>query len=213
MHSSSLVSAPFLIIISSPSGAGKSTICKRILAENSNIKLSTSLTTRLPRPGEVDGVDYFFTTEEDFEKRIKEEGYFLEWARVFDNYYGTPHVFIKNSLQKNKIVLFDIDSQGAKTIREDTDYDNISIFILPPSLDVLRDRILGRQKGQTDNLELRLATVARQVESYHEYDYVIINDSIDKAVKEIQAILLAEQIKRQVKKGIKKFIDKNFTNV
>ena len=179
-----------LFIISGPSGAGKGTICKYLLEDATNMVLSVSATTRAPREGEVHGESYFFIDKETFITRI-EEGGFLEYAEVFDNYYGTPKENVVEKLEQGIDVVLEIDIQGAKKVKE-TYPEGIFIFILPPSLKELRRRLIGRGTDSMEVIEKRLAKSLDEIREIHSYDYFVINDDLDIAVAEVEAIVTAE---------------------
>ena len=179
-----------LFIISGPSGAGKGTICSRILEERGGIELSVSATTRQPREGEVEGVNYFFIDKPEFERRIGEGG-FLEFAEVYGNYYGTPKQNVLERLAEGKDVLLEIDIQGAMKVKESYP-EGIFIFILPPSKAELRRRLEGRGTDTQEVIEARLAKTMEEVRQIHGYDYFIVNDDLDQAVYEALAIISAE---------------------
>jgi len=176
-----------MIIISGPSGVGKSTICKQILKQMDNVYLSISVTTRPKKKGEQDGVDYFFLTREDFSKQIK-AGNFLEYAEVFGNLYGTPKDKINEMLEKGKIVLLEIDFQGAEQVKEL--YPNAkTIFILPPEHKELENRITGRGRDDEKDITNRLAGAGREIAESMYFDYKVVNDKLEKAVEEILKII------------------------
>lgn len=183
----------FLFIISAPSGTGKTTLCRYLLGRCSNLALSISTTTRKPREREVDGIDYYFTTKEKFLSKI-ENNEFLEYANVFDNYYGTSVSFVKEKLSENKNILFDIDWQGMRSIKKKQDQFNFNIatlFLIPPSIEILRKRLIGR--GDTEEqTEKRIAGFRNDAEKAHEYDYVVINDDLNKTCFDVEAIYNAE---------------------
>ncbi|WP_168464757.1 guanylate kinase [Wolbachia endosymbiont of Ctenocephalides felis wCfeT] len=184
-----------LLILSSPSGAGKTTISEKLLEQSTDLVRSISMTTREPRLGEIDGQDYFFVTEEKFHDLCK-AGKMLEYAKVFDNFYGIPRDFIEQNLHNGISVLLVIDWQGAfhlfKTMKEKV----VSIFILPPSMEELRLRLQKRNSDSADEIERRLAEAQKEISKRDKYDYIIINDNIDKSVKEINSILNVERLKR-----------------
>lgn len=185
-----------LYIISAPSGAGKSSLINALLADlpRSEVQLSISHTTRQPRPAEQDGVHYYFTTHADFEALI-EKGHFLEWAKVFDNYYGTSLPMIERSLEQGIDVFLDIDWQGARQIREKL--PNVkSIFILPPSKDELEKRLIGRGQDSAETIAKRMSQAVSEMSHYNEFDYVIINDDFQTALAQLKSILTAERLKQ-----------------
>jgi len=186
-----------LIVVSAPSGAGKSTLCKELVRLHPEIKLSISYTTRQPRAGEKDGKDYFFVSEEEFKKKIKNDE-FLEWATVHGCSYGTEKKFVLENLSKNKDVLLEIDVQGAMKIRS-LYPDVVLIFVLPPDFSTLFTTLKKRllQRGREDSLEIRrrLKQAKKELNQMKKYDYLVINDQIKKAVKRLEAIILAERFK------------------
>ncbi|GBD33213.1 Guanylate kinase [bacterium HR33] len=181
---------PFLLILSSPSGAGKTTIARALLAARDDVGYSISATTRPPRPGEKDGVDYYFVTEDEF-RRKRDAGEFLEWAEYSGYLYGTLRSEVDRVLASGKHVVLDIDVQGARAIRERRD-DVVSIFILPPSVEELLARLGGRGGNPPADLERRLRRAVEEVECAAEYDYIIVNADRTQAVAEVAAILEAE---------------------
>lgn len=181
-----------LIVISGPSGAGKGTICERLKEHNKNIWLSTSMTTREPRGNEKNGVEYFFVTEEEFKKKIEEDG-FLEYAIVHNNkYYGTPKDKIADKLNEGKDVILEIDIQGALEIQEKIN-DALFIFIMPPSMEILKDRLMKRNTESEDKVLERFKTAYKEINEVTKYNYVVINDRIDVATSKVEAIITAEK--------------------
>lgn len=176
-----------ILIISGPSGCGKSTLLKEVYNNIDNYYFSISTTTRSPRDGEQNGVDYYFVTKEEFEKDI-EDGNFLEYAKVHDNYYGTSLKPIIESLNNGKLVIFDIDVQGHKIVRKKLHALITSVFITTPSLQVLKDRLYSRNSDDNDVIEKRLKNAQIEIDSFLEYDYLIINDDLEKSTKEMLAI-------------------------
>ena len=182
-----------LVVISGPSGAGKGTIVGRILKELDNIGFSTSMTTRSPREGEVDGRDYFFVTEEEFKKAIDEDA-FVEYANVHGNYYGTPKSEAASRLERGMNVLLDIDVQGAMNVKKQMP-EGVFIFISPPSMEELRARLEGRGKDSAEDIERRLKNAEGEMKLIGEYDYHVVNDDLDTAVEEVKEIIIKEEIK------------------
>ena len=176
-----------LIVISSPSGAGKTTITKHLVKKVPNVRLSVSLTTRKPRSGEVNGIDYKFVSLKDFKEKVKKK-LFLEHAKVFDNYYGTLKSQIVIDLKKGKNILFDIDWQGARQIKKKFTKDLISIFILPPSLKELKRRLSKREKSKTF-INKRMSKAKREIMHWSEYDYAVVNDNLKNCLSKIQNII------------------------
>lgn len=182
-----------LVVISGPSGAGKGTICKAFLEKNKNVKVSISCTTRSPRVGEEHGVNYFFTKENDFLKMIEEDE-FLEYANVYGNYYGTPKSFVDKTLEEGYDVILEIDTQGAFKVKEKFD-DGVFIFVMPPSLNELKNRIVGRGSETEETLNKRFGSAADEIKLVEKYDYAVLNDSVEDAVRKIEGIIIAEKCK------------------
>ena len=196
-----------MLVLSSPSGAGKTSICKNILSLDSEIQMSVSYTTRTKRRSEKHSEDYFFITKEKFEA-LKNQNFFVEHANVFDNWYGTPKKFIEDSLSKGIDVMFDIDWQGAQKLSEFSKNDVVSIFILPPSNKILLDRLKKRAEDSNEIVSMRMNKAKFEISHWIEYDYVIINDDLDKCSQEVLNILRAERKKRNRQKFIFDFIEK-----
>ena len=194
-----------LLVMSSPSGAGKTTLSRRLLASDANITMSVSVTTRAPRPGEVDGKDYHFISHEEF-GRLRDRGDLLEYAEVFGNFYGTPRRPVVEALQQGHDVLFDIDWQGTQQLGATMEEDLVRIFILPPSAEELRDRLIGRAQDSASTVAKRMAKAADEISHWPEYDYVIVNENLDLANAEIEAILRAERLKRRRRVGLSDFV-------
>lgn len=195
-----------MFVLSSPSGAGKTTLTRRLLGEDGDVEMSVSATTRSPRPGEVDGVDYFFMNTEDFGiMRNRQE--FLESAKVFDNYYGTPQKPVEDALASGKDVLFDIDWQGAQQLAQKAREDMVSVFILPPSTAELEKRLIKRAQDPAEVVARRMAKASEEMSHWAEYDYVIVNDDVDQAYAELKAILKAERLRRERRSGLLDFVD------
>ena len=188
---------PLLIIISSPSGAGKTSICRKIISLESKIKISTSVTTRVPRDNEVDGVDYYFISNKDFQRKIKNNE-LIEYAEVFGNYYGTTHKDIEDSTKEGNDLIFDIDWQGAQQLVKSKYKNIITIFILPPSKDVIEKRLIKRQVESGDNkktVQIRMSQYETEISHQNEYDYIIVNDNFDKCIGKILKIIEIERLK------------------
>jgi guanylate kinase len=194
-----------LLVLSSPSGAGKTTLSRRLLAADPNVIMSVSVTTRPPRPGEVDGKDYHFISQEEF-ARLRDRGELLEYAEVFGNFYGTPRRAVVEALQAGRDVLFDIDWQGTQQLAQAMEEDLVRIFILPPSAEELRDRLIGRAQDSASTVAKRMARAADEISHWPEYDYVIVNDNLDVASAEIEAIIRAERLRRRRRTGLTQFV-------
>ena len=194
-----------MLVLSSPSGAGKSTIARALLEREDELYLSISLTTRPPRPGEEEGRDYFFVTEDEYQKKVNDNE-LLEHARVFNNYYGTPRTLVERHLTAGEDVLFDIDWQGTQQLRESARDDVISIFILPPSYEELEKRLTGRGQDSEDVVSKRMAKAADEMSHWPEYDYVIVNDEIEESIQNVQAILKAERLRKMRRLGLGDFV-------
>ncbi|TGY89708.1 guanylate kinase [Marinicauda algicola] len=184
-----------MLVLSSPSGAGKTTLSKRLISLNPDLVLSISATTRAPRPGEVEGQDYYFMTPKEFEEKIA-AGEFFEWAKVFDHYYGTPKAPIEEALDEGRDVVFDIDWQGARSLAKEAPDDVVRVFILPPSLALLRDRLKKRKQDSDDIIKSRMNRAKSEIEHWNEYDYVVLNDDFSRALEKLSEILHAERLKR-----------------
>ncbi len=190
-----------LYVISGPSGAGKGTICKAIVGKD-NIDLSISMTTRNPRPGEVDGRDYFFVSKEGFLENI-EKGNLLEYATVYDNMYGTPKDAVISKLERGRNVILEIDIQGGLQVKQAMP-ETVLIFILPPSLTILRERLVGRNTDAPEVIEKRLAETINEIKLLGEYDYYVVNENIEDAVNDVKGIIAAEA--RRVPEKVKPII-------
>lgn len=182
-----------LLVVSGPSGAGKGTICKSILEQNDHIKLSISATTRKPRTGEVHGVNYFFIEKEEFKTMI-EQGEFLEYAQIYDNFYGTPKAAIMETLEKGQDVILEIEMQGARQVKE-VYPEGIFVFVLPPSLKELKNRIVGRGTETAEEIEKRFSCAFEEIKQIDDYDYFIVNQDVEKSVKELESIISSEKNK------------------
>ncbi len=186
-----------ILILSGPSGCGKSTLLKEVYKDISDYYFSISTTTRDPRVGEVNGVDYFFVTKEEFEKDIENDN-FLEYAKVHDNYYGTSLTPINKALQEGKLVIFDIDVQGHEIVRSKLNSIVTSVFITTPSLKVLEERLNARNTDSSDIIEKRIKNAKGEVEFFQDYDYLIINDNLEIAAKELVCIANITRIKTKL---------------
>ena len=190
-----------MLVISSPSGAGKTTLCRRIITEVPGVELSISATTREPRPNERDGSDYHFRSVEQFQDMIERDE-FLEWARVFKNFYGTPRSEVEARLVQGMDVVFDVDWQGARALKTIRPGDVVSIFILPPSLAELERRLRARNTDSDEVIAARMERAANEISHWDGYDYVLINDHVDGCFDEVRAILRAERLKRRRQIGL-----------
>ena len=194
-----------MLVLSSPSGAGKTSICKKLLEQEKELKLSVSATTRTRRPGEVEGKDYQFISISEFETRIN-KAQFLEYAKVFGHYYGTPSHLVENSLRTGRDVLFDIDWQGTHQLKAKARQDLVSVFILPPSIKELEKRLFKRAQDTIEVVAERMSKSANEMSHYPEYDYVIINYDLNQSVQQVQSILHAERLRRERQVGLVEFV-------
>lgn len=194
-----------MLVLSSPSGAGKTTLSRRLLDSDPEIEMSVSATTRKPRPGEQEGRDYHFLSTEDF-GIMRNRGEFLEHAKVFGNYYGTPRKPVEDALARGRDVLFDIDWQGTQQLDETATEDLVKVFILPPSVQELEKRLTARAQDPADVVAARMAKASDEISHYQEYDYIVINENMDKAFTELQAILRAERLRRRRLTGLSNFV-------
>jgi guanylate kinase len=191
--------------MSSPSGAGKTTLSRKLLAADGHISMSVSVTTRKPRPGEVDGKDYHFISQAKFDEMVS-AGDLLEWAAVFGNCYGTPKKPVEDALQAGRDVLFDIDWQGTQQLAQAMPEDLVRLFILPPTPDALRQRLISRAQDTSAVIAKRMAEAAREISHWPEYDYVVVNDSVEVAHQQVTSILTAERLKRRRQLGLTEFV-------
>jgi len=194
-----------MLVLSSPSGAGKTTLSRMLLAHDRSIELSVSVTTRPRRRGEVDGRDYHFIDPRQFDAMVK-RGELLEWAEVFGNCYGTPRAPVEAVLKRGRDVLFDIDWQGTQQLREKANRDLVSIFVLPPSIPDLERRLKSRALDSDDVIRARMARASDEMSHWAEYDYVVVNKDIGRAFDEVRAILAAERLKRERLTGLTAFV-------
>lgn len=194
-----------LLVLSSPSGAGKTTLSRALLDRDADVDLSVSVTTRPPRPGETDGRDYYFHSKEEFEA-MREANALLEWASVFDNHYGTPRAPVEALLEAGKDVLFDIDWQGAQQLAEKMSSDVVRVFVLPPSAQTLERRLRDRAQDSADVVARRMRAASDEISHWAEYDYVIVNEDVEQSLKGLDAILSAERLKRDRVLGLGKFV-------
>ena len=194
-----------MIVLSSPSGAGKTTLSKRLLAGDDNISMSVSVTTRTPRSGEVDGKDYFFVTQDKF-INMRDQNELLEWAEVFDNSYGTPRGPVEEILAQGRDVLFDIDWQGTQQLMAKMGEDVVRIFILPPSAQALGERLKTRAQDSAEVVAARMEKASAEISHWAEYDYVLINDDLDECDKALASIIHAERLTQQRRSGLTDFV-------
>ena len=194
-----------LLVMSSPSGAGKTTLSRKLLAGDRNITMSVSVTTRAPRPGEMDGKDYHFITKERF-VQMRDRSDLLEWAEVFGNFYGTPRRPVEEALAKGRDVLFDIDWQGTQQLAQAMAEDLVRVFILPPSAEELQNRLIKRQQDSSSVVAKRMAEASREISHWPEYDYVVVNDEVEDSHSQIMAILIAERLRRRRRTGLTEFV-------
>ena len=194
-----------MLVLSSPSGAGKTTISRRLLDQDDGIVMSVSATTRPPRPGERDGVDYFFVDPLEFNLMVNRDD-LLEHAKVFDHYYGTPVEPVEDALSTGRDVLFDIDWQGTQQLAQRARDDLVSVFILPPSTADLEQRLKSRAQDSDDVVARRMAKAADEISHWAEYDYIVVNDDVDACLAKVRAILLAERARRERQIGLLNFV-------
>lgn len=196
-----------MLVLSSPSGAGKTTLSRRLLEADPNIRMSVSVTTRTPRPGEIDGEDYVFVDEAAFQE-MRDRGGLLEWAKVFGNYYGTPAEPVEQALAAGGDMLFDIDWQGTQQLQESAGSDLVRVFILPPSAGELEERLKSRAQDPPEVVARRMAEASAEISHWAEYDYVVVNHFVEESLEAIRAILSAERLKRQRGIGLNAFVRK-----
>ena len=194
-----------MLVLSSPSGAGKTTIARRVLIEDAGIAASISHTTRARRPGEVDGKDYHFVDKKTF-TQMRDEKAFLEWALVFDNFYGTTRAPVDEALAQGRDVLFDVDWQGAESLRKEAATDVVSVFVLPPTAMALEKRLKTRAQDSDDVVVRRMAGASNEIQHWTEYDYVLVNFDLDQSVAAVHAVLAAERLKRTRLTGLDGFV-------
>jgi guanylate kinase len=205
----SLRSRGFMLILSSPSGGGKTTISRKILEADDRVKVSISMTTRSPRANEVDGKDYYFISEEEFRAK-RHQNYFVEHAKVFDNYYGTPRDYVEKNLSAGYDMLFDIDWQGTIQLTQNARNDVVSIFILPPSIKALQSRLVQRNLDDDKVVEKRMYRAKNEINHWYGYDYVIINHSVEQCLADALHILKAERTRRTRQSNLPLFIENMF---
>ena len=194
-----------MLVLSSPSGAGKSTISRALIERDDKMTMSVSATTRAPRPGEVDGKDYFFVDKDAFDAMVR-DGKMLEHARVFENYYGTPKEPVEAALASGHDVMFDVDWQGTQQLADNAGKDLVRVFILPPSMAELERRLFSRSQDSEEVVLKRMAEAASEMSHYGEYDYIIVNTDIEESIVRVEAILTAERLKLERQIGVHDFI-------
>jgi len=194
-----------MFILSSPSGAGKTTIARRLLEQDGHIRMSVSATTRTIRPGEVDGRDYHFTSQAQFDRMVAGDE-FMEWARVFGHSYGTPKAQIRAGLKQGQDFLFDIDWQGTQQLFQKAETDVVRVFLLPPSIDELRRRLTGRGTDSQTVIDARMERARAEISHWDGYDYVVVNDDIDGCFARVGEILAAERMRRARQTGLIGFV-------
>ncbi len=205
MSSLSVARRGLLLVLSSPSGAGKTTITRSLLETDRGIRLSVSVTTRPPRPGEQDGVDYHFISTEQFNLMVNRRE-LLEHAKVFDHYYGTPSGPVSQRLKAGEDVLFDIDWQGTQQLKQIAGEDVVSVFILPPSTRELERRLRERASDPQEVVSRRMYKAADEISHWAEYDYIVINDGVEHAIESVHSILRAERLRRERQTGLLDFV-------
>ncbi len=206
-HPASVARRGLMLVLSSPSGAGKTTLSRMLLQDDSGVSLSISVTTRPPRPGEINGRDYHFIDTETFSGMVANSA-LLEWAEVFGHCYGTPRGPVEATLLEGRDILFDVDWQGTQQLREKAEHDLVSVFVLPPSTAELERRLKSRAQDDEAVIQNRMAKAAAEMSHWAEYDYVIINNNLDQAFVELRAILSAERLKRDRQTGLSAFVRK-----
>ncbi len=194
-----------MMVISSPSGAGKTSLSRRLLEQDSLLQMSVSATTRPPREGEVDGTDYYFVGPTEFDRMTRDD-LFLEWAHVFDNRYGTPRAAVDDALSAGRDVLFDIDWQGTQQLKDKVREDVVTVFILPPTMARLEDRLRQRGLDTPDVIARRMDKAGGEISHWAEYDYVLINDDFDSCLAQLKTILAAERLKRRRQPPLSDFV-------
>ncbi len=194
-----------MFVLSSPSGAGKTTLSRLLIERVAGLRMSVSVTTRPMRPGERDGHDYYFVDQPRFQQ-MAHDGELLEWATVFDNGYGTPRAPVEAALASGQDVLFDIDWQGTQQLREKAGKDVVSVFILPPSAQDLEKRLHTRAQDSDEVIHGRMSRAAHEMSHWAEYDYIVVNHQVEQAFAEVQSILKAERLKRERRTGLTAFV-------
>ena len=206
MTQNSISRRGLMLVLSSPSGAGKTSIARALLASEADLRISISVTTRQPRTGEEHGKDYYFIAESEYQRMVRGNE-LLEHARVFDNYYGTPRVKVEEQLAAGNDVLFDIDWQGTQQLKATARDDLVSVFILPPSISELEKRLRGRAQDSDDVVRKRMSRAADEMSHWPEYDYAVVNFDLDKSIAQVKAILTAERLRRTRQTGLVAFVN------
>jgi guanylate kinase len=194
-----------MLVLSSPSGAGKTTLARRLIEGEGNLQMSVSCTTRKKRKGEADGRDYYFVDRETF-TRMRDQGEYLEWAVVFDNYYGTPRKPVDEALAAGRDVLFDVDWQGAEKLKAEASGDVVTVFILPPSGKALERRLKERAQDSVEVVQARMRGASNEIQHWTDYDYVVVNRDVEQSLAALGAILAAERLRRVRQTGLKDFV-------
>jgi len=205
MEETGIARRGLMLVLSSPSGAGKTTIARKLLEQDLGIEISVSHSTRKMRKGERDGQDYHFVSHDTFTK-MRDHGEFLEWAVVFDNYYGTTRKPVEEALAAGRDVLFDVDWQGAASLRDEARDDVVTVFILPPTAADLEQRLNVRAQDPPEIVRRRMLGASNEIQHWTEYDYVVVNYDIDRSVAAINAVLTAERLRRTRLTGLKQFV-------
>ena len=205
MEETGIARRGLMLVLSSPSGAGKTTIARKLLEQDLGIEISVSHSTRKMRKGERDGQDYHFVSHDNFTK-MRDHGEFLEWAVVFDNYYGTTRKPVEEALAAGRDVLFDVDWQGAASLRDEARDDVVTVFILPPTAADLEQRLNVRAQDPPEIVRRRMLGASNEIQHWTEYDYVVVNYDIDRSVAAIRAVLTAERLRRTRLTGLKQFV-------
>jgi guanylate kinase len=199
-----------MLVLSSPSGAGKSTIARNLLESDASLEISVSVTTRQRRPSEIAGKHYHFISPREFE-RLRDSDALLEWAEVHGNFYGTPREPVEAAMSEGRDMLFDIDWQGARQLQDKMSADVVSIFVLPPTMTELQSRLHRRAEDSEEVIHTRLLNSRSEIEHWREYDYVIVNDDLDEAFRNVNCIVNAERVRRDRRHGLFDFVDNLLT--